>query len=136
MRMTRFEHLLDTHGADLGRWPVAEAEAAHGLLIASREAQALLHHAAVLEDALRDSRALPDDATLARMRAHVAGQVARMPLPERPGPFSWLRPLVPFGGGALAALLACGFWLTFATPFSEAPDFSAPRQIAMIESNE
>ncbi|RMI25039.1 hypothetical protein EBE87_10475 [Pseudoroseomonas wenyumeiae] len=135
MRMSRFEHLLDAHGADLGRWPPAEAQAARVLLMASPEAQALLHRAATLEDALRESRALPDAATLARMRTHVAGRVARMPLPERPGALAWLRPLLPFGGGALATLLACGLWLTFA-PLSEAPDFSAPRQIAMIESTE
>ncbi|RKK05041.1 hypothetical protein D6Z83_06115, partial [Pseudoroseomonas wenyumeiae] len=82
MRMSRFEHLLDAHGADLGRWPPAEAQAARVLLMASPEAQALLHRAATLEDALRESRALPDAATLARMRTHVAGRVARMPLPE------------------------------------------------------
>jgi len=135
MRMSRFEYLLDAHGADLGRWPPAEAQAARTLLMASAQAQALLHRAAVLEDALRESGALPDAAALARMRAHVAVRVARMPLPERPGALAWLRSLLPFGGGALAALLACGLWLTFA-PLSEAPDFSAPRQIAMIESTE
>jgi hypothetical protein len=136
MRIARFEHLLDTHGADLGRWPPEEAGAARALLMASPEAQALLRQAAELDDLLRDSRALPDAAALARMRAHVAGQVARMPLPARPGALHWLRPLVPFGGGALAALLACGLWLSFAPPVSHAPDFSAPRQIAMIESTE
>ncbi|MBC9175749.1 hypothetical protein IBL25_02165, partial [Roseomonas ludipueritiae] len=89
MRIARFEHLLDTHGADLGRWPPAEAEAARALLMASPEAQALLHRTATLEDALRGSRAMPDAATLARMRAHVATRVARMPLPERPGALAW-----------------------------------------------
>lgn len=136
MHIARFEHLLDTHGADLGRWPPAEAAAARALLMESPQAQALLHRAAALDDILRDSRALPDAATLARMRAHVAGRVARMPLPQRPGALAWLRPLAPFGGGALAALLGCGLWLTFANPFPEAADFSAPRQIAMIESTE
>ena len=135
MRISRFEHLLGAHGADLGRWPPAEAQAARALLMASPQAQALLHRAAVLEDALRESRAVPDAATLARMRAHVAVRVAGMPVPERPGALAWLRPLLPFGGGALATLLACGLWLTL-VPLSEAPDFSAPRQIAMIESTE
>jgi hypothetical protein len=136
MRIARFEQLLDAHGTDLGRWPPAEAGAARALLVASPEAQEALHRAALIADAMRASRADPDADTLARMRAHVAGRVARMPLPARPGPFGWLRPLAPIGGGALAALVCCGLWLFLANPFPDMDGFNAPRQIAMIESTE
>jgi hypothetical protein len=136
MRITRFARLLDAFGPDLGRWPPAEAASARALVTESTEAQALLHGAAMLQDALRDSRADADAETLARMRAHVAGRVARMPLPARPGLFDRLRPLVPIGGGAVAALVCCSLWLSLWSPLPDAPGFYAPRQIAMIESDE
>ncbi|MBO1076527.1 hypothetical protein [Roseomonas marmotae] len=141
MRMARFYDLLDTYGADLGRWPRADAEAARTLLKASPEAQERLRHTSGLDDALRGSRMGPDPAALARMRAHVAVHVARMPLPAVSSnpwamPLDWLRGLVPVGCGALAVLLASGLWLTYAPPLADAPEFSAPRQIAMIESTE
>ncbi|MDB5370771.1 MAG: hypothetical protein JWP20_2329 [Roseomonas sp.] len=136
MTITRFARLLDTFGADLRRWPAEEAAKARHLLAGSDEAQALLRRAALLDAALRDSRASPDTAALERMRAHVAQHVARRPLPHPPGRLLWLRPLLPFGGGALAALALCGIWLIFAAPFAGDDTFNAPRQIAMIESTD
>jgi hypothetical protein len=138
MRIDRFAALLDSFGADLARWPATDAAAARALLAESPGAQALMRDAAGLDAALRASRAGPDAETLARMRAHVARQVARMPAPVPAGPLHWLRPLLPVGGGALAALLACGIWLTVSPPtfLNDATGFSAPRQIAMIESTD
>ena len=138
MRMVRFADLLDSHGADLARWPAAEAPAARALLAENPEAQRRLRAAARLDARLRASRAGPDDAALARMRAHVAREVARSPLPARPGWRQWLRPLLPMGGGAVLALAACGVWLSLSppSPFTGTADFSAPRQIAMIESTD
>lgn len=137
MHLTRFLRLLESHGSDLRRWPVADAAAARILLAQSADAQAQLQRAAGMEDALRSSRALPDAAALERMRAHVARHVARAPLPVRPGPLHWLRPLLPMGGGALAALAACGLWLMLASPLPlDDAGFNAPRQLAMIESTD
>jgi hypothetical protein len=137
MHLTQFLRLLDHHGADFGRWPTADAEAARALLAHSPDAMAQLQRAAMVEDALRDSRALPDAAALERMRAHVARHVARAPLPAPRGPLHWLRALLPIGGGALAALAACGLWLMLASPLPfDDSGFSAPRQLAMIESTD
>ncbi|EHM01974.1 hypothetical protein HMPREF9946_01710 [Acetobacteraceae bacterium AT-5844] len=137
MQLSRFLHLLDTYGADLQRWPAIDAAAARALLATSAEAQADWNRAVLLDEALRDTRNLPDAATLERMRAHVARHVARTPPPARPGLLHWLRPLLPMGSGALAALALCAAWLTFVTPAPvEDNGFSAPRQIAMIESTE
>jgi hypothetical protein len=135
MRITHFARLLDTYGADLGRWPLADATPARALLAEEPQAQALLRQAAELDAALRSSRATADAAALERMRAHVALHVATQPIPARATRFEWLRALLPMGGGALAALAVCGIWLAFAVPW-ESDTFNAPRQIAMIESTE
>ncbi len=137
MSLPHFLELAESHGADLARWPAGEAEAARALLAASAQARAEHARAALIDAALADSRTLPDAATLERMRAHVARHVARSPLPARPGLLHWLRPLLPMGSGALAALALCAAWLTFAMPMAaEDTGFNAPRQIAMIESTE
>jgi hypothetical protein len=137
MHLTHFLRLLDSHGADLARWPAVDAEAARALLARSTDAQAQLQRAAIVEDALRASRALPDAAALERMRAHVARHVARVPLPAPRGPLHWLRAVLPMGGGALAALAACGLWLMLARPLPfDDTGFNAPRQLAMIESTD
>jgi len=137
MHLTRFLRLLESHGADLRRWPADDAAAARALLAQSAEARTHLQRAAGVEDALRASRSLPDAAALERMRAHVARHVARAPLPVRPGLLHWLRPLLPMGGGALAALAACGLWLMLASPVPlDDAGFNAPRQLAMIESTD
>jgi hypothetical protein len=138
MRIARFAELLDSHGADFGRWPATEASAARALLAESPEAQQRLQAAARLDSLLRASRSGPDAAALARMSAHVAREVARAPLPAPPGRLHWLRPLLPMGGGAVLALAVCGIWLTVAPPQSltGATDFTAPRQIATIESTD
>lgn len=138
MRIARFAALLDSYGADLGRWPAAEAPAARRLLAESPEAQRRLRQAAGLDALLRAGRHGPDADALARMRAHVAREVAHAPLPAAPGWRQWLRPLLPMGGGAVLALALCGVWLSLAPPqFLSGPaDFNAPRQIAMIESTD
>lgn len=58
----RFAELAEAYGGEIARWPAAEREAAHALLVVSGDAQA----------ALRDAQAL--DAGLA------------LPAPEAPGP--------------------------------------------------
>jgi hypothetical protein len=142
MTLPRFLRLLGAYGAAPHRWPEAERTSALELLASSDEARAALDKASGLDAALAGSSALPDAAALARMRAHVARQVARAPLPARPGFWHWLRPVLPMGGGALATALACALWLAFsAQPIpasSDDSDFTAPRQItlAMMESRD
>ena len=59
MTLERFEALLQSHGADLKRWPEAErAEAQHLLLQGRPELQQALHEAAAL-DALLDLHEVP-----------------------------------------------------------------------------
>ena len=69
MRLTRFNRLLDLHGADLARWPARERAAAWQLVAARPEARAALDAARRL------------DALLAR-------------LPAQQTPYWWPAPVV------------------------------------------
>jgi hypothetical protein len=134
MTPRRFARLLDTHGADPARWPQACRGAALALLDSSAEARAMRDAAAALDAALRSSLPQPDPAALARMRNRLAHAVARepLPVPER-RLLRWLRPLAPFGAGALVTLMVCGLWLGL--PAAPEPDdiLGAPRLMAMME---
>lgn len=138
MQIREFIRLLDTYGADPARWPPNKRPPAEVLLAASVVARRLQEEAGELDTALRDNLPSPDAAAMARMRAGVAGAVARAPLPERPargGLLRWLRPWVPAGCGALATLAACWLWLS--RPEPEATEIlGAPRFLAMMESRE
>lgn len=83
MDMDRFTDLLDAWGADLGRWPSAEREAADRLLESSTAARALLREAAHV-DALLLNAALPEiepsDALRSRVLAHMQTGVATHPV--------------------------------------------------------
>ena len=120
MNTVRFARMLDRRGPVLARWPAAERAAAAALLAASAEARALLHAAAALDARLRRDLPGPDPAAVARLRDGVARRIARSPLPAPPG---WrrrlaavLRPAMPAGWGALAAMATCALWLSLAPP--------------------
>ena len=52
MNLDRFRGLLDAYGAEAGRWPEEDRDAANALLGASQDARALLNEATVLDGAL------------------------------------------------------------------------------------
>ncbi|WP_419896660.1 hypothetical protein [Roseomonas sp. USHLN139] len=124
MQLSSFADLLAQHGPLPARWPAACRAAALALLArdpAARELQ--------LAAALAASLPPADPAAIARMRAGVAARIARMPLPARePWATRWLRPLLPAGLGAAAALLACALWLQFpaANPWGYGPWSGTP----------
>ncbi|MFT8243063.1 hypothetical protein [Roseomonas sp. BN140053] len=140
MSLRRFAQLLDTFGAEAAHWPVGERAAAASLLDSSPEARALRDRAARVDAALGASLPALDPAVLGRMRANLAAQVARRPLPvaaagrlilER-----WLRPVLPAGCGALAVLAASGVWLVLATPQGSVDLAVAPPVLAMLEDGD
>lgn len=49
MKLSRFQHLAESHGGDIDRWPLAEREAARRLVASSREAQEALADARRLD---------------------------------------------------------------------------------------
>ncbi|WP_160000138.1 hypothetical protein [Roseomonas sp. 18066] len=137
MQISAFADLLAQHGPLPARWP-AEARAGALALLAHDPAARDLQLAAALAASLPP--ASPE--ALARMRANVADRIARMPLPARqPWAARWLRPLLPAGFGAAAALLACAIWLQFpaANPWGGTPwnaadqsELLAPRLVVAL----
>ncbi|WP_162530437.1 hypothetical protein [Rhodovastum atsumiense] len=115
MRIRRFVTLLETHGADLTRWPSRDVPSARALLAGSAEARRRLRAAAALDAALAGTVAVPDAATLQRMRAGVALRIARSPLPApSAGALAeWLQPLWQIGCGAVVTLALCVLWLAW-----------------------
>ncbi|MFZ4410666.1 MAG: hypothetical protein ACOYOH_25205, partial [Paracraurococcus sp.] len=69
-----------------------------------------------LDTRLRDGLPHPAPEAVARLRAAVAREIARTPLPAPPGPWArltaQLRPVAPAGWGALAAMATCALWLS------------------------
>jgi hypothetical protein len=124
MNTTRFARMLDRRGPALACWPAADRAAAKALLAVSAEARALLNAAATLDARLRRDLPGPDPEAVARLREGVARHIARSPLPAPPG---WrrrlvarLRPAMPVGWGALAAMATCALWLSLSPPRGEA----------------
>jgi hypothetical protein len=132
MTHARFALLLDRRGPALARWPAAERAAAAALLAASAEARARLEAALALDARLRRDLPQPDAAAVARLQAGIARQIARAPLPERPGALPRLRALIrraaPAGWGALAAMACCALWLGLAPPRAAPEDPFGPLQ--------
>jgi hypothetical protein len=126
MTQAGFVRLLDTHGACQDRWPAAERAAAAALLATSVEARALLAGAAALDAALLAALPHPAPDAVARLRATIAREIARSPLPTPPGLWArlraLLRPAAPAGWGALAAMATCALWLSL----SAAPAIGDP----------
>jgi len=71
MDMATFKARLEELGADLARWPPAEAEAALDLLAASTVAQDLFAHATADDLALEGDEASRRQALIARTRATI-----------------------------------------------------------------
>ncbi|MDO9706813.1 hypothetical protein [Paracraurococcus lichenis] len=113
----RFARLLDTHGPRPERWPAAMRPAAAALLAGSPAARARLAEAQRLDAGLAAALPHPAPEAVARLRAAVAREIARTPLPAPATPWARLldrlRPAAPAGWGALAALATCALWLGF-----------------------
>ncbi|WP_165982201.1 hypothetical protein [Dankookia rubra] len=116
MTPARFARLLDAHGPHPDGWPAGQRAGAAGLLAVSAEARALLETARGLDARLEKDLAQPSPEAVARLRLAVARRIARSPLPALPGRWprlrEWLRPAVPAGWGALAAMATCALWLS------------------------
>lgn len=115
MRSTELSALIDTYGAALERWPMAQRTRAAALLEASESARSLLAQAQAIECGLRRPPAGCDAVTaerLERIAAMVAAKAKTMPQ-DRPGP--GLRPIAWLG--AFAAEIGSG-WLRFSMPMA------------------
>jgi hypothetical protein len=130
MPLGRLARLLDIHGARPERWPAADRRAATALLAGSEAARGLLAEACRLEAALAAALPQPSPDSVARLRAAVAREIARAPLPAPPGPWARLaaalRPVAPAGWGALAAMATCALWLGLSSPPARVGDPLAP----------
>lgn len=127
----RFARLLDTHGPRPERWPTAARAGAEALLARSAEARFLLAEACRVEVALEAALPRPGAASVARLHAAVAREIARTPLPAPHGPWERLRealrPAAPAGWGALAAMATVALWLGLSpAPAAPAADPLAP----------
>ncbi len=111
MTLKRFKQLLDAYGADLGRWPVAERQAARALLAGDTRAREAREATAAL-DAMLDVYA-PEPVSAARVAA------ALRTLPPQAGDWRaaladlWFElravPRVP----AMVAVILAGFLVGF-----------------------
>ncbi|MBV8166263.1 MAG: hypothetical protein JO021_05680 [Alphaproteobacteria bacterium] len=88
MRLTRFNRLLDLHGADLARWPARERAAAWQLVAARPEARAALDAARRLDALLARDPAPP----AAWDAPSIPALLARLPAQQTP--YWWPAPVV------------------------------------------
>ncbi|MBX3479933.1 MAG: hypothetical protein KF842_06005 [Caulobacter sp.] len=130
MDATRFEALADAHGAAIGRWPLAEQDAAFAYLAEAPEAaQALLDQARVLDEALDTLR--PPSPSLALRDAVLSAA------PRPKAGWSLGRWLAGAGvGAALAAACAAGvvIGVDIAAP-SSATGLDAVSQTVAVEDD-
>jgi hypothetical protein len=83
MTITRFQHLLDVHGADLARWPQPQRAAAERLLATDGTAVAARAQARALDALIARETPTPADA------AGVLRALAARPLPPQRRRFLW-----------------------------------------------
>ena len=120
MDLDRFTRLLETHGADLARWPAAERDAASRLLAVSSAARAAWSQATRLEALFARDRPAVD---AARRNAIATAALRRIrTLPARGEPAGWRWLFSPVLGAAFAATLVIGCFVGFQT----APPQGAP----------
>ncbi|MBS1167783.1 MAG: hypothetical protein H6R00_3808 [Proteobacteria bacterium] len=98
MDRTEFENKLLVRGADLDRWPAAEAEAARRLLATDPESRTLLADLIATDNAIRAATATTLDAALV---GRIFAATQRLPAGRRL--WSGWRPVLP--AGALVAVL-------------------------------
>jgi hypothetical protein len=86
LTLRRFQTLLDSYGADVGRWPEETRSAAQALLQSSGDARALQEEARELDDMIAAAGAHEEqsrwrtgeqDVAMARLRARVSARIAR-----------------------------------------------------------
>lgn len=127
-----FEAALDGRGADLSRWPTAEAHAAERLLDASAEARARFAAARRLDAAVAEAaEATPAPGLALRLNAALDGRrrARERWLADSPGRFGLA------GAGFGAAAVAVGLWLgAVVGPVDAAtPDFGAAFEVSLID---
>lgn len=121
LTLQQFRALTDTYGAAPERWPEAMRAEAEALLTVSPQSRSILAEARILDEEIDAARAHDDatllrpgeqEAALARLRTHVAAQLAsaerRVPLPPRSASWLWMT----VGGAGLGARLG---WVGMAT---------------------
>lgn len=111
MKITRFIHLTESYGAEIGRWPEAERAAARALAAESPEARRALAQAreldillSVAEPAVGDTR---EERVFAAIMERVERPVPRGPVPRGPAPWTLPRGVWP-AAGFLAAMAVLG----------------------------
>jgi hypothetical protein len=80
MTLTEFEHLLDVHGADRTRWPLAARASAAALVDSDRTARRLLAEAEALDSVLAQAGTrAPDDPALSALADRIMLAAQRAP---------------------------------------------------------
>jgi hypothetical protein len=121
MRLDEFEAALAAHGADIGRWPQATAEAGRALLAREAEARRLLAEAEAL-DRLLAATVAPrpvDAAFIGRIVSGIDGHLHRQTAVRPTGR------LVAWAGAAMAVFLVAGFVIGMAVPYGPGDDDDA-----------
>jgi hypothetical protein len=104
LTLRQFQTLLDSYGADVGRWPEETRAGAQALLQASDDARALQQEARELDDVIATAGAHEErarwltgerDVAMARLRARVSARIATVEV-KRPAPL-WSRMSGVFG---------------------------------------
>jgi len=131
MTLRRFGELLETHGADLARWPEEERRAARALLAEDAAARALLAEHAALENLLARAAPGPSPALEERILAATVERDAAPARADAPRPPRW-RWLA--GAGALAASLLIGLALGLSGRLAPWP--SPPLTQATLEADD
>lgn len=107
MRIERFRHLADLHGAGIERWPMGERAAARDLVAAAPQAARILTEAAALDRLLDASHTRVGDEAVERVLAAVTLEIERESSAPALGPAisppkSWPRALWPTAGFLVA----------------------------------
>jgi hypothetical protein len=117
MDRIEFENKLLVQGADLDRWPAAEAEAAKRLLASEPETRALLADLIATDNAIRAATATTlDVALVGRILAATQRPPARSSL------WGGWRPMLPAGALAVLLIAASGFRAGYDDGFGRAEE--------------
>jgi hypothetical protein len=152
MKMTRFQALVLSYGAQLQRWPDSERSEAEALLAVSAQARRIVDEALVLDKALEYAsdkwtsegwQAEEQDAALANLRSVVASRIARPPYarqvraqPETSTLQGWvlLARALRHGGWGLATSGALAVAIGIFVGWMQAPQPEPVNVISMLES--
>ena len=125
LTLRQLQTLLDSYGADVGRWPEETRADARALLQSSGDARALQEEACELDDMIAAAGAHEDesrwrtgerDVAMARLRARVSARIATVPV-KRPALLQvWMSGVLgPREAGERSAAAYHLRWVGFAT---------------------